>query len=182
MKKHLVLSLALAVLAGCASAPNIQYFTLDMTPSNEPTPGLRVLVDDIRVSEAVTHKDIMIKTSPTEVEYYATAQWAASLGELVTEKLQEEFGDTAGEGELLLLSGRLMAFEQVDVAGGAEAHLKLAVTVQGAQDARTDPPVLDRTYNITVPADSASPEAVVRALSVCVEKAAAEIEADMADR
>ncbi len=181
MKTKAIASLILLILAGCASAPNIQYFTLDMTPANEATSSPHIVVEDLRVAEAVTRKDIMIKTSPTEVEYYATAQWAASLGELVTDKLREEFGDASGAGRTLLLKGRLMAFEQVDVTGGAEAHMKLAVTLQDAVK-RTKPPLLERTYDVVTPADSATPGAVVRALSKCVEKVAAEIMADAAGR
>ena len=179
MMRKVLPSLALLVLAGCASTPSIQYFTLNMTPAGTPG-GVNIVVDDLRVSEAVTRKDIMIKTSPTEVEYYATAQWVASLSELVAEKLQAEFGPAAGEGPVLLLSGRLLAFEQVDVNGGAQAHLKLAVTLADSGASRSEPPLLEKAYVVREPADAAAPGAVVRALSACVEQAAARIQADAA--
>lgn len=175
MKQLAFLTLALAVLAGCATVPHISYYTLDMAPQ-AAAQGANIVVDQIRVAEAVMRKEIMIKTTPTQVEYYAEAQWVAGLDELLTEKLATEFGTRDPKAEALFLDANLLAFEQVDVNGAAEAHMKLAVTLTPAGERE---PVFEKTYEITRPT-AGTPAAVVETLSACVEEIAAQIAGDAA--
>lgn len=167
--------LLIAALAGCLSAPNYHYYTLDMRSSGEAASMPRphsILVDRVRPAEALAPADIMIQKSPTEVEYYAGHQWVASLGQLVGEKLQVEFGPPDDSRENLLLQGEILAFEQVDRPGGADARVKLAISLRKEGSRRLDPPLLRKVYETSVSADAPRPAEIVRALSEAVEEIA----------
>lgn len=168
------------LVSSCASAPKIHYYTLDMTPSGATDPAVNVVVDRIRVSESLSRKDILIKQSVTEIEYYAANQWAAGLDELIAEKLDVEFGPWREDRATVHLIGTILAFEQVDVPSGAEAHAKIAFTFQPETEDRYADPALAKTYDVRVPADGAGAAATVRALSTCVERIASEIARDAA--
>ena len=67
------------LLAGCATTvPQFRYYTLDMAPGaaiSAPVQLGRVRID---VNEALSRPEIMVRTSPTSVEYYAESLPAAS--------------------------------------------------------------------------------------------------------
>jgi len=171
----------LAVLAGaCASTPPTEYYTLDMQPSRQVQAPVNISIARIMVGEALSRRDIMIKESPTRIEYYATSQWAAGLDEMVRQKLEEEFGSRVEGRPSYALSGQILAFEQIDAPGGADARVKLAIELRGEQASRHDAPALIKTYEAQKKANTERPQDVVLALSQLVEAIAAEIAADAA--
>ncbi len=167
-----------AVAAGCASAPDARYYTLDMNRSGEALPTVNLEVEALRAADTLTRPQIMIQASPTRVEYYAVDQWAGSLSELVTRKLRTELGPPEEGRRTMAVSGTLLECGQVDVAGGAEAELQLRLTVRDAQEAVSGRPLLERTYSCRRRADAVHPEAVAVALSRCLETIAAELAVD----
>ena len=177
MGKKIIAVAVLGVLAGCATTVETQYFTLDMRDADPGEPAAAVRVDRIIVAEPLSRKDILIQKTPTEVEYYATAQWAAGIDDLVTEKLEAEFGHMPLDADPFLLSGVLYQFEQVDVGGGAEAHAQLDVELRTE---RYGDPVFEKTYTERMAAGAAAPGPVVQALSRCVERIAARVLEDAA--
>ena len=60
----------LLVLCACVSTPAIRYYTFDMTPSGSDVPGVDVVVGPFRTADAVSRRQLMIQTSPVEVEYW----------------------------------------------------------------------------------------------------------------
>lgn len=176
--KQAILALAVLVAMGCASVPNIRYYTLDMTPSGKAQPRCNLKVERLRPSDALARKDILIKKSPTEIEYYALDQWAANLGEVVSEKLTSEFGPIVQGRKTLLIAGVIQGFEQVDTADGAAGHIKLDLAFRPEGESRYEPPLLEKVYETSVAAERASPTAVVRALSRGLERLAGEIADD----
>jgi len=171
--------LALAVfLAGCVSPPAARYYTLDMRPSGTVKAPVNIEVDQLRESEAIGRKDILIKKSPTQIEYYARDQWAAALSEIVAQKLESEFGRAADNGKTIVITGTILDFEQVDTPDGAEAHVRLDLEFRRQDMSRYDPPLLKKIYQRILPADTRAPGEVVRALSRCLEKIAEEIASD----
>jgi uncharacterized lipoprotein YmbA len=167
----------LTLLAGCASVPAPHYYTLDMKPSGTARSGVNLAVQRIRVAEPLLRKDILVKKSPTEIEYYALAQWAANLDELVRDKLTAEFGPMQEGRKTLYLSARLLDFEQVDLPGGAEVHARLEVQFLGSPNGA---PLLAKTYDATSPASAPTAAAAVQALSQCIENIAKNVAQDAA--
>lgn len=167
-----------AVAAGCAGAPEPRFYTLDMTSSGTVEPAVNVDVDRLRAHDALTRVDILVKKSPTQIEYYALDRWAASLSELVPEKLRSELGSHAKDRPTFVVNGEILAFEQVDRESGADAHIKLDLTYHREGESRYDTPLFRKQYELFTPADSAHPSSVVEALSKGLEMIAAEIAHD----
>ncbi len=177
MGKNVIAAVLLGMLAGCATTIETQYYTLDLRDSDPAASAPRLCVDRIMLAEPLSRKDILIQTTPTQIEYYATAQWAAGIDDLIAQKLEAEFGNPVCDQSPYLLSGTVYEFEQVDLPGGAEAHVKFAVEIRAQ---RYEEPVFKKTYTERAPANSADPNAVVQTLSACVERIAAQIMADAA--
>lgn len=176
--KGLGLAWLVVLGAGCAHSPEPRFYTLDMTPSGKAAPSYNIEVERLRPHDALTRVDLMVKTSPTQIEYYALDRWAATLSELVPEKLRAEFGAPVAGRRTLVLSGTILAFEQVDTEEGANAHVKLDLELRNEGDSRYAAPLLQKVYEIAVPAGRPAPADVVRALSAGLEALAAQIAAD----
>lgn len=175
----LVASATLTALGGCMSSPSPRYYTLDMRPSGRVSAPVRVEVDRLRPCQALDRENILVQISPTEIEYYAIDQWAADLGELVAQKLEAEFAGQGDRARTLVASGAILNFGQVDVAGGPEAHVRLALAFREAGASRYDAPVFQKTYDVRVPAEAAGAAAVVTALSRGLEQIAAAVAHDL---
>ncbi len=170
---------SLPILAACASAPVIHYYTFDMAPSGRSPAAVALRVRGFQTTEALGRRQILIQTSPTEIEYYATDQWAGDVGELVAQKLAAELGPAAPDAPVLAVTGTVVDCGQVDrPGGGAAARLTLEVTIRDPAHQRFQPPLLVKTYRCELPAQQATPDAVARALSSCVDKVAAELAGD----
>lgn len=180
MRNKLVVPLMLFALAGCASAPDIDYFTIDMTPSGEVETGINLVVGPFSTTESLGRSQILILASPTRIEYYATDRWASGVGELVQQKLAAEFGPVEAGRPTLKVAGRVTAFEQKDEETGAKGWVRLAVVIRDGQALSYEDPLLAKTYEATLDADGDKPGAVVEALSRALEQIAAEIAADAA--
>jgi len=175
-----LVAVAALAAAGCASVSPV-YYTLDMTPSGNVAPGPHHLVAaHFTVGEALISRQLLIKKSAVEVEYYAASEWAAGVDKLVAEKLQTEWGTYGGQDRSLDVSGIVQAFEQIDTPQGADAHAKLAIAIRNAGESRYAPALLEKVYQCRRPADDATSLAVVEALNRCLEQIAAEIAADAA--
>jgi uncharacterized lipoprotein YmbA len=179
MRSWPYLCLALVALSACASTPKVDYYTLAMEPSGRVGTDHNLVVESMRTTEALSRSQIMIQTSATEIEYYATAHWAGSIGELVEQKLTIEFGQAREGRRTLTLSGTVLACEQVDVAGGAEARMRMRVVIRDPGEKAYKDPVRDSIYAATRPASAATPGAVVQALSKCAEDIAVAIAEDL---
>jgi ABC-type uncharacterized transport system auxiliary subunit len=179
MQKIAVIYLAVAMMTGCASVPESSLYTLDMQSSREAEPRFGFVDVRLRPSNAVGRPEIVIKPSPTRLEYYALHKWAGDLGALVNEKVQSELGQNPDSPYRAAVSGTILAFEQVDTAAGADVHIKLDVELQAGRTLKPGRATARRMYEVTLPAADATPAAVVEALSRGVEKIAGEIEQDL---
>ena len=168
-----------ALLAGCATSHSPALYTLDTTPSAQAGSPVNITLGRLRIAESLLNKRILVKQSPTEIEYYATAQWAASLDELLREKLTAEFGPIDTARPSFDISGTLQAFEQVDTPSIPEAHVKLALEVRKAGESQYAPAALSKVYDVSLPVAEESAGGVVVALSTCLEQVARAIVADV---
>lgn len=167
-----------ATVMGCASVPDYRYHTLDMR--SQADLGAPVWLEEVRprLNEALTRPEIMIRVSPTQVEYYALDRWASRLDEQLAEKLKTEFAPADDARFQATVDGTVMAFEQVDTPGGADARLKAELRVRMLQRGALVAE-FTRLYDIQEPAQAARPDAVVAALSRAVETLAARLSEDM---
>lgn len=178
-RKYCIATL-MAILAGCLSVPEPNYFTLDMRSSGRIDAPFAVEEVRIRPGEAVARREIMIRTSPTQIEYYATQRWAADLGEQLSEKLKTEFSQSQGEKARVWIEGDLLAFEQVDTRDGADAHLKLDLVVTLKSENGDTSRSFRKVYETVVTADAPNAPAIVEALSRGLESIAVELAEDLA--
>jgi uncharacterized lipoprotein YmbA len=178
MKLNLRVFPVMLLLTACASAPKISFYTLAMDRSGTVNPTVNLKVEAVRTTDALSSNRIMIQTSPTRIEYYATDQWAGGLAELVRQKLTSEFGEPTEGRRTLVVAATVLSCEQVDTGGGAEARMKLSVAIRDPEHKRYQPPLLEKTYAASRPASQATAGAVVQALTVCAEEIAREIAAD----
>jgi len=180
MRIKSIVPLMLLTLWACASAPDVDYFTLDMTGSGNAATGVNLMVGRFVTTEALGRSQILIQTSPTRIEYYAVDRWASGVGELVQRKLVAEFGPVVEGRRSFKVSGRVLTFGQVDGDSGAEGRVVLAVAIRDAEAKSYEDPLLEKTYQAARDADGAKPDAVVQALSRAMEQIATEIAADAA--
>ena len=168
----------LVVVVGCASTPNLDYYTLDMSPSGKVKADFNLEVDRFAVSEKLDRTQILIHYTPTRIDYYANERWAMSVGEMVEHKLAVEFGPAVDGRRTLIVSGRVIGFEQVDSSSGPQALARLEISFRDGGAKRFETPLLTKTYETSRGADVNSVDGVVRALSRAIEEIAAEIAAD----
>jgi len=150
-----------------------------MRPSGGTSAQYNIDIDRLCPAEALTCMDILIMKSPTEIEYYARDRWVAGLSELVGEKLESEFGQDVDERTTIIISGRILAFGQVDTADGAEAHIKLDLELRREGMSRYDKAIFEKTYERSLSVEPGGPAAVVDTLSQGLEMIAREISADV---
>ncbi|MGD8438997.1 MAG: ABC-type transport auxiliary lipoprotein family protein [Holophagae bacterium] len=167
------------LLASCASAPKLSYYTLDMRPSGSARSDANLAVQRFTVTERLDRSQIVIQASPVRVEYYATARWAAGLGGMVQQKLGGELGPADAEARVLTVSGRVTAFEQVDTDSGPQALVRLDVVIRDHGGDRSDVPLIEATYEASHALDGDGVEALVRALSRATEDVAVQIANDV---
>jgi uncharacterized lipoprotein YmbA len=179
MKKIPIVAL-LVFLISCASAPNLGYYTLDMTPSKARGGGANLVVDRFTVSEKLDRHQIVIQQSPTRVSYYATERWASSVGEMVEHKLAAEFGPVDADRRSLIVEGNIVAFEQIDATAGPVARVGFEITIRDGDSKRYETPLLKKSYEVEQPASDNNVDAVVQALSRAVEEIATQITVDAA--
>ena len=179
MKKTPILGM-LVLLISCASAPSLNYYTLDMTASDATDGTVNLVVDHFTVSEKLDRHQIVIQQSPTRVSYYAEDSWASSIGEMVEQKLAAEFGPVDGGLKSLIVEGRVVAFEQVDAAAGPMARVGFDITIRDGDSKRYETPLLEKSYEAEESASENNVDAIVQALSRAVEEIAAQIAEDVA--
>jgi len=179
MRSTPYLTVALCALCACASAPKIDYYTLGMEPSGRVVGAANLSVERLTSTQALGRSQIMVLASPTRIDYYATDHWAGSVGELVQQKLAAEFGPPVDGRRTLVVSGKVLACEQVDRPGGADARVKLEIVVRDAEVPRYQTPLIEKSYSSSRPVSGSNPGSVVEELSRCVEEIAAEIAADV---
>lgn len=179
MKKTPIFGM-LVLLISCASAPNLDYYTLDMTASDTSDGTVNLVVDHFRVAEKLDRHQIVIQQSPTRISYYATERWASSVGEMVEHKLAAEFGPVDADQRSLIVEGNVVAFEQIDSSSGPMARVGFEITIRDGESKRYETPLLEKSYEAEEPTSDNNVDAVVQALSRAVEEIAAQIAEDAA--
>jgi len=169
----------LCAFTACTSTPPISYYSLDMRPSGRSDVPGTLQIEGVRTAESLARSQIQILATPTRIEYYATHEWAGSLGEMVRRKLEAELPSTGRGPRTLKLSGTLLECCQVDGPNGPVARMSLSAAIRDANQPSFKAPLVEKTYSSTEPMNAASPDAAAQALSRCTENIAALIAADI---
>lgn len=97
-----VLGLTFAFLAGCSSTPSNDTFDLSLSAqAPAATAGKtnrQLLIAEPTAVKALDSENIVIRLSPSEMQYLANSQWSDRLPKLVQSKLVEAFEDTGRFG------------------------------------------------------------------------------------
>ena len=164
---------------GCVTPPKTHLYTLDMTPSGKVHPEVTIHIESLRASEMLARRNLLIRKTPTEVEYYAGACWASAINELVSQKLQGEFGDKTKETRTVLVWGTLLECGQEDHPENIKAHLRLKLAFRYEGTSRYDTPLFEKTYDVSAPVVPATPDKVAATLTQCLEEVAVQIATDV---
>ncbi|MBI1319085.1 MAG: hypothetical protein GC168_09070 [Candidatus Hydrogenedens sp.] len=166
------------LLQACASTP-AEYYTLDMRSSGAA--AATVTVGHVGLADTLAGGRMPVRTSPTQLDYYAAAQWAGNLSEMISEKLRAEFGPIDPSAESVVVDVRLLSFEQQDLSEtSAQAYAKAEASFRTEAISRYDKPLLFRTYEVTEPMETFDAVGLAAALSRCAESIAQRIAADAA--
>jgi len=162
---------------GCASAP-VRYLTLDMDSSRSTTTSGHVVVEEIELSDALRRPELLVQTSETEIEYYGDAHWVSSLTELVTEKLEAEFGLADDQENPSRLRIKIWHFGEDETAEPRCGRVKLSVSVWFAGSSGRDDPDWSKPYEECVPIEGDDVSNVASSLSTALEVIALQIAED----
>ena len=126
--------------------------------------------------------NIVVKASPTEIEYLAKSQWSDRLPKVVQARLVEAFENTgkvravSKPGEGLVIDYQIVtdirAFQANVGAGSRDALVSLSVKLVSD---RTGKVVRSRVFDVAVPLGSTGAVQIVDALNAAFERAASDI-------
>ncbi|MFZ1813084.1 MAG: ABC-type transport auxiliary lipoprotein family protein [Rhizobiaceae bacterium] len=172
-----------AILSACtASGPLPDTFDLS-APSDFPDlrGGTRaqLLIVEPSALKSLDSQNIIVKASPTEIEYLGRAQWSDALPKVVQARLVEAFENTGrvravgkpGDGLVIdyQIVSAIRAF-QANIGSGLQ-EAQVSISLKLVSD-RTGKVVRTEVFDVTVPLNSTSAGAVVNALNAAFDEAA----------
>jgi ABC-type uncharacterized transport system auxiliary subunit len=179
--------LAAALAGACASPPAPRWFEIEYrlappAPDAATSSGPRLVVGGFTAHPRCEREEIAYRKSETELGYYPFHRWALRPAEMVRLKLAEDLAASGRFGAVTLsehsggtrpgdvvLVGHLERLEERDGPGGATGRLRLELTLadRDGSGARTT------TLEGEAPADAATADAAVRAISQAMADAVA---------
>jgi len=138
-------------LTACSSSPPVRYYQL--APQGAPAVpgtsggGLRLGVEPFRVDPPYDQARIVyrVASKPNEVGFYAYHRWDSPLSGMLARASARLLGERPGvaiaepadpDGAYdLVVQGRLLALEEVDLPGREQAHVELELILQNPRAA-----------------------------------------------
>jgi cholesterol transport system auxiliary component len=136
----LILPLTAALLSGCGSKANNDTFDLSLTPSaSGPSARNRqILVPEPTAVKMLDSEQVVVRVSPSEVQYLSESRWGDRLPRLVQSKLVEAFensgrlGGVGKPGQGLAIDFQIVtdirAFE-VTASGSRSANVEISAKI-----------------------------------------------------
>ena len=168
--------LVLFLLASCSGVaiPEENFYRLDLpqvrgVKSRSPD-VLRV--EGFELASSLSSDRVLVSENQVQLRAYEFHRWINPLDRLVKDYIlvgltrakafAEVKGPEDGPGETLLLSGRILDFHQVAIAGGWSGKVTLALRLEVASDRRV---LFQEEFSRSVPMGDSTPSAAVIALS-----------------
>lgn len=170
----------LVVLASCSTAGKvIDIYDLgapERFPDLKQSTRAQILILEPAALRSLDAQEIVVKTTPTRIEYLARSQWPDRLPKVVQARLVEAFENTdrvravARPGEGLVIDYQIVsdirAFQANIGAGRQEAKVELSVKLVSD---RTGKVLRSKVFEATSPLGSTLPGAVVNGLNEAFE-------------
>jgi uncharacterized lipoprotein YmbA len=171
-----ILTPVLVLAAGCSSVslPEENYYRLAL-PDRVASPirTTHVLrIEGIELDSSLSRDKILVAQSDVQLQAYEFHRWISPLDRLIQDAITNGLsrsgafvqvkGPVDGPGESLLLSGRVLDFQQVAGANGWSGKVTIVLRVLSARDREL---VLEREVTSTLAMGDKSPGAAATALS-----------------
>ncbi|MGR9172423.1 ABC-type transport auxiliary lipoprotein family protein [Rhizobium sp. KDH_Rht_773_N] len=137
----IILPLTAALLAGCGTTAKNDTFDLSAANVDGTGPSAKnkqILIADPTALKALNSDQIVIRVSPSEIQYLARAQWSDTLPRMVQSKLVEAFensgklGGVGKPGQGLAIDYQVVSdirsFE-IDASSGNKAVVEISVKI-----------------------------------------------------
>lgn len=171
----------LAAVVGCATAPPVNYYTLDMSRHMAENQHPEIVVGDIERADSVSRDELMVRARTGEARRITGHVWAACPADLVREKLRAEFDAFEAAEPVFEVEGELLAFEQYGAGPDMEGRVLVQLRVRAWTEEGGGEVLLEQVYQAGTPPASSRPGDVARALTRSVEAIARELAEDMAE-
>jgi uncharacterized lipoprotein YmbA len=138
------IALGVAALAGCASSPKSDFYTLspDAPPASQPPPvPITVLIGTVSVPELVDRPQIVVNAGKNKVDIDEYARWADSLKSQIPRVMRADLAQQ-------LNSSRVAANA---MGGDAAAAYRVQIDVQRFEAARGDAVTVDVLWSVSPP-------------------------------
>lgn len=165
-----------ATLGGCSLLDGPKNDTYELTgipPVKGPySRGRQIVITDPAALKSLDGNQIVVRTSPSSIQYLGRSQWNDNLPEIVQEKLIEAFEDSKRLGGVgkpgdniavdYLISPTIRSFEIIAGGGGADTAV-VEISVRIVND-RNGVVRAQRVFQATAPVAGSDNEAFISAL------------------
>jgi cholesterol transport system auxiliary component len=137
----IILPLTAALLAGCGTTAKNDTYDLSAAPVDGSGPSAKnkqILIADPTALKALNSDQIVIRVSPSEIQYLSRSQWSDTLPRMVQAKLVEAFensgklGGVGKPGQGLAIDYQVVSdirsFE-IDASSGNKAVVEISVKI-----------------------------------------------------
>ncbi len=180
----IVLPLVALAVTGCGTAAKNDTFDLSGTPSTAT--GRRpkrsqILVPEPTALKALDSEQIVIRVSPSEIQYLARSQWSDRLPRMVQSKLVEAYensgklGGVGKPGQGLAIDYQVVteirSFE-IDAGAGNQAVVEISAKILNDRNGTVR---TQKVFRAATPAGGGSSEGYVKALDRAFSAVTAQI-------
>ncbi|MDL2405650.1 ABC-type transport auxiliary lipoprotein family protein [Rhizobium calliandrae] len=183
-KAAIILPLLSALLSGCGSAAVND--TYDLSASVKATgpslKGRQILIPPPTALQALDSNQIVVRVSPSEIQYLGRSQWSDRLSRMVQSKLVEAFENTGKlggvgvPGQGLAIDYQIVtdirSFEIESVAGRRSAVVEISVKILNDKSGTVK---AQNVFRRVVPVNGSSNPDLVRGLDTAFAGVTAEI-------
>ncbi|MFN7025613.1 MAG: ABC-type transport auxiliary lipoprotein family protein [Pseudorhizobium sp.] len=177
------LPLVAALIAGCGTKANNDTFDLSITPASTgpAARGRQILVPEPTALKTLDSNQLVVRVSPSEIQYLANSQWGDTLPRMVQSKLVAAFensgrlGGVGKPGQGLAIDyqvvAEIRAFE-VSTVGADSANVEIFVKLLNDRNGTVR---AQRGFQASVPVAGSGNRNFVEALNAAFAAVGAEI-------
>lgn len=178
-----VLPLVGALVAGCGSKADNDTFDLSITPSSTgpSARGRQVLIPEPTALKSLDSDQVVVRVSPSEIQYLAKSQWGDTLPRMVQSKLVAAFensgrlGGVGKPGQGLAIDyqvvAEIRAFE-VNTIGADRANVEIFVKILNDRNGTVR---AQRAFQASAPVSGSENRDFIEALNAAFAAVGAEI-------